>query len=104
MEKPDAQPVVTEPGLIQFLENRSLSGDATTEEIEFLERLKFRGRQPTPLYYYREMQNLRDPLHFGATRTEGESALYGRRSRMRPGAKRRERKPESVDRRSEHAI
>jgi hypothetical protein len=42
----------------------SLSGDATGEEIEFLKALKFRGKQPSPIYYYRELQNLRDPLHF----------------------------------------
>jgi hypothetical protein len=26
--------------------------------------LRLKGRRPTPLYYYRELQNLRDPLHF----------------------------------------
>jgi len=26
--------------------------------------LRFKGKRPTPLYYYRELQNLRDPLHF----------------------------------------
>lgn len=53
-----------ELGLKEFLHNLSLSGDATEEEIEFLKRLQFRGKRPTPLYYYRELQNLRDPLHF----------------------------------------
>jgi transcriptional regulator with XRE-family HTH domain len=54
-----------EVGLREFLKDRSLSGDATPEEIEFLRRLRFRnGRRPTALYYYRELQNLRDPLHF----------------------------------------
>jgi len=53
-----------EPGFEQFLNDKSLSGDATEEEIEFLKALKFRGRQPSPIYYYRELQNLRDPLHF----------------------------------------
>jgi transcriptional regulator with XRE-family HTH domain len=53
-----------EPGFEQFLNDRSLSGDATEEEIEFLKALKFQGRHPAPLYYYRELQNLRDPLHF----------------------------------------
>jgi hypothetical protein len=47
-----------------FLNDKSLSGDATEEEIEFLKTLRFRGRRPAPLYYYRELQNLRDPLHF----------------------------------------
>ena len=53
-----------EPGLREFLENASLSGNATEEEIDFLRKLRFKGKQPTPLYYYRELQNLRDPLHF----------------------------------------
>jgi len=53
-----------EPGLKDFLRDASLSGTATEEEIEFLKRLKLKGRRPTSLYYYRELQNLRDPLHF----------------------------------------
>jgi hypothetical protein len=53
-----------EPGLEAFLKEASLSGDATEEDITFLKRLKFKGKRPTPLYYYRELQNLRDPLHF----------------------------------------
>jgi hypothetical protein len=53
-----------EPGLEEFLKDVSLSGDATREEVEFLKSLKFNGRRPAPLYYYRELQNLRDPLHF----------------------------------------
>jgi transcriptional regulator with XRE-family HTH domain len=54
-----------EAGLQEFLRNRSLSSDATPEEIEFLRRLRFKQeRRPTALYYYRELQNLRDPLHF----------------------------------------
>jgi transcriptional regulator with XRE-family HTH domain len=51
-------------GFQRFIQDRSLSGDATDVEIEFLKRLRFKGRRPTPLYYYRELQNLRDPLHF----------------------------------------
>ena len=53
-----------EPGLAAFLKDTSLSGNATEEEIAFLTQLKFKGKRPTPLYYYRELQNLRDPLHF----------------------------------------
>jgi len=53
-----------EPGLVAFLQDTSLSGNATEEEIAFLKRLKFKGKRPTPMYYYREWQNLRDPLHF----------------------------------------
>jgi transcriptional regulator with XRE-family HTH domain len=55
-----------EPGFEQFLLDKSLSGDATEDEIGFLKMLKFKGRRPAPLYYYRELQNLRDPLHFTA--------------------------------------
>jgi transcriptional regulator with XRE-family HTH domain len=53
-----------EPGLTEFLQDASLSGDATEDEIEFLKKLSFKGKRPTSLYYYRELQNFRDPLHF----------------------------------------
>jgi transcriptional regulator with XRE-family HTH domain len=56
--------VDVEPGLQAFLQDPSLRGDATAEEIEFLKTLRFSRRRPTALYYYRELQNLRDPLHF----------------------------------------
>ncbi len=55
-----------EPGLREFLQDTSLSGDLTQEELAFLKRLRFKGKSPTALYYYRELQNLRDPLHFQA--------------------------------------
>ena len=61
-------PFEDEPGLAEFLRNPSLSGNATREEIEFLRRLRFKERRPSPLYYYRELQNLRDPLHFQAVK------------------------------------
>ena len=53
-----------EPGLKEFLRDPSLSGDAVEKEIEFLKKLRFNGKHPTALYYYRELQNLRDPIHF----------------------------------------
>lgn len=53
-----------EPGLRAFLDDPSLAGDASDEEIEFLRSLRFDSRRPTALYYYRELQSLRDPLHF----------------------------------------
>jgi transcriptional regulator with XRE-family HTH domain len=56
--------VALQPGFQQFLNDKSLSGDATEEEIQFLRTLHFTDRRPAPLYYYRELQNLRDPLHF----------------------------------------
>lgn len=64
VERELQQPFALEPGFEQFLNDKSLSGDATAEEIEFLKMLEFHGRRPAPLYYYRELQNLRDPLHF----------------------------------------
>jgi len=63
-EKEPEEPVSVEPGLAQFLVDTSLSGDATQEEIEFLKALKVQGKKPSAIYYYRELQNLRDPLHF----------------------------------------
>jgi hypothetical protein len=64
LEKKPERVFEPEPGLQEFLKDASLSGDATQEEIEFLKSLKFNGRRPAALYYYRELQNLRDPLHF----------------------------------------
>lgn len=63
-EREPEQPFNEEPGLKEFLRDTALSGDATEEEIEFLKKLRFKGKRPTPLYYYRELQNFRDPLHF----------------------------------------
>ena len=64
VEREAEQPGGEEPGLRELLQDPSLSGTATAEEVAFLKRLKFQGQRPTPLYYYRELQNLRDPLHF----------------------------------------
>jgi hypothetical protein len=64
LERASEDPGGQEPGLEAFLKDTSLSGDATEEEIDFLKRLRFKDKRPTPLYYYRELQNLRDPLHF----------------------------------------
>ena len=67
VEKEPAGPAQEEPGLEEFLRNPSMSGAAAEEEIAFLRRLKFTGKRPTALYYYRELQNLRDPLNFRET-------------------------------------
>ena len=64
IERESEQHFIEEPGLKEFLQDASLSGTATAEEVEFLRRLKFKAKRPTPLYYYRELQNLRDPVHF----------------------------------------
>ena len=63
VERGPAQPF-EEPGLQEFLEDSTLSGDVTAREREFLRRLSFENQRPTALYYYRELQSLRDPLHF----------------------------------------
>lgn len=56
--------VEEERGFKEFIHNAAMSGDATEEEIAFLKNLRFKHRRPSALYYYRELQNLRDPLHF----------------------------------------
>src|SRR5437867_3065713 len=66
----ETQPFGEEPGLQEFLQDSSLSGTATPKEVAFLKRLKFQGQRPTPLYYYRELQSLRDPLHFRTSQTD----------------------------------
>ena len=73
-----------EPGLKEFLDDPSFSGGATAEEIEFLKRLRFKEKHPTALYYYRELQNLRDPLHF---RTTAESKLRSWKKPVPPAGK-----------------
>jgi transcriptional regulator with XRE-family HTH domain len=67
LEFREAEPELSqamEPGLAAFLQDAKLSADLTEEETAFLKGLTFNGKRPSPLYYYRELQNLRDPLHF----------------------------------------
>lgn len=71
VEREAEPPREEEPGFKRFLRDRVLSGDALEEEIAFLKRLWFNGKRPTPLYYYRELQNLRDPLHFRSPLPQG---------------------------------
>jgi hypothetical protein len=66
VEKEPEQPFEEEPGLKEFLNDSRLSSNANEEERQFLRKLRFKTKRPTPLYYYRELQNLRDPLHFRA--------------------------------------
>ncbi|MBI1789568.1 MAG: XRE family transcriptional regulator, partial [Acidobacteria bacterium] len=73
VEQERQQPLALEPGFEQFLKDKLLSGDATEEEIEFLKTLKFKGRRPAAIYYYRELQSLRDPLHFPGPRETAAS-------------------------------
>ena len=63
-----------QPGFSEFLRNQGMSGDASDKEIAFLKSLRFHRQRPTALYYYRELQSLRDPLHFPA-RARSDKAL-----------------------------
>jgi hypothetical protein len=64
VERSVVQPGGGEPGFEKFLQDASLSATATAVEVEFLKQLRFSNQRPTPLYFYRELQSLRDPLHF----------------------------------------
>ena len=58
--------LVEDPGLKEFLRDSFLSGDVPEEEVAILKALRFTGKRPSALYYYRELQSLRDPPHFRA--------------------------------------
>ena len=60
----EAEATEEQPSLTKFLKIEDVSADITEDEVRFLRNLKFKDRQPSVLYYYRELQNLRDPLHF----------------------------------------
>ena len=62
-----------EPGFKEFLRNPEMSKDASSAEIAFLKTLRFARMKPTALYYYRELQSLRDPLHFLARPRDGKA-------------------------------
>jgi transcriptional regulator with XRE-family HTH domain len=68
-----------EPGFREFVRNPGMSGDASDEEIAFLKSLNFHRQRPSALYYYRELQSLRDPLHFPARAKDGEFPRRGAR-------------------------
>lgn len=56
---------VDEPGLRAFLRDNTLSAGVTAAETDFLRRIRFAGSEhPTAIFYYRTLQNLRDPLNF----------------------------------------
>ena len=59
-----------EPGFREFLNTPDMSADATEQELDFLRSLNLKQNSPTPLYYYRALQTLRDPLHFANSSTE----------------------------------
>jgi transcriptional regulator with XRE-family HTH domain len=67
LEFREAEPELSfeiEQGLKEFLNDAKLSAGITEDETAFLKRLIHDGKRPSPLYYYRELQNLRDPLNF----------------------------------------
>ena len=70
LEREQEEPLDEEPGFKEFLQTTALDCKATAEEIAFLRNLRFKKQRPTPLYYYRELQNLRDPLHFRSPQTK----------------------------------
>jgi transcriptional regulator with XRE-family HTH domain len=66
VERKPAPSSEEEAGFTAFLKDNALSGTANPDELAFLKQLKPPGKRPTAHYYYRELQNLRDPLHFSA--------------------------------------
>jgi hypothetical protein len=64
VEQPLPPSVEEMAGFQEFVEDPTMSAAATAEEIEYLKGLRFKGKIPTALFFYRELQNLRDPLHF----------------------------------------
>jgi transcriptional regulator with XRE-family HTH domain len=51
-------------GLTNFLNDPRLNDGLTEEEVRLLRQQRLGGKRPNKLYYYRLLQNLRDPLHF----------------------------------------
>jgi transcriptional regulator with XRE-family HTH domain len=82
-----------EPGLKQFLADPKFSANVTEDELMFLKSLQFRGKRPTALYFYRELQNFRDPLNFvpaaaEKNRSPGKSYVDGKwRAKPRSSAR-----------------
>jgi hypothetical protein len=51
VERESADPGEEEPGLVEFLQDDTLSSGITQLEIEFPRRQTFKGKRPNPLYY-----------------------------------------------------
>jgi len=85
-EQSASQLEVMEPGFRAFLANEAMTRGISEDEIAFLRRLRFEGRRPTPLYYYRALQNLRDPLHFAPS--ESDTRTWSKLSRSAESARR----------------
>jgi transcriptional regulator with XRE-family HTH domain len=78
-----------EPGLKEFLGDAKLSAGITEEETGFLTGLRFNGKRPSSLYYYRELQNLRDPLNFLPLSTGKRSKQEQKNAGRRPSGARK---------------
>lgn len=78
-----------EPSLKEFLEDAKLSGGITEHEIAFLRSLSPDGKRPSVLYYYRELQNLRDPLNFLPISIETRGDSETKTSVVKPRRQRR---------------
>jgi transcriptional regulator with XRE-family HTH domain len=76
-----------EQGLKEFLGDGKLSAGISEAETAFLKSLNPDGKRPSALYYYRELQNLRDPLNFLpysiGTRRKPEKGSAAIKSRVR---------------------
>jgi hypothetical protein len=59
--EPEVHPL---SGFLEFLADPALAADVTDEETDQLRAHAFGAREPTKMYYYRALQNLRDPIHF----------------------------------------
>jgi transcriptional regulator with XRE-family HTH domain len=64
VEAEPAEDSVSQAALAAFLDDPRFDGHVTEVEVRLLRHHRFGGRRPTELYYYRALQNLRDPLHF----------------------------------------
>jgi transcriptional regulator with XRE-family HTH domain len=85
----------TEPGLEAFLHDAKLSAGISEPEVAFLKRLRFDGKRPSPLYYYRELQNLRDPLNFVPLSIKKPREPETKTSAMKPALRRKTGKSRS---------
>ena len=86
----------TEPSLEAFLDDVKLSSGITEPEMAFLKSLRFDGKRPSPLYYYRELQNLRDPLNFLPLSIKKRREPETKTSVMNPGIRRKTAKSRSA--------
>ena len=102
LEFREAEPESThdiEPSFKEFLQDTKLSEGITEDEIDFLKNLNLNGRRPSVIYYYRQLQNLRDPLNFLPLSSEKSQRAKGtlpvaksptrKRTARRPGKPKR---------------